>query len=74
MTGEFRCSLDDPDSSALWPADHQIRLTVRLGDGALRLEADVYNPDRVPLPFGLGYHPYFRLPFTTAAGMRTIVR
>jgi aldose 1-epimerase len=40
-----------------------LRLTVRLGKGALRLEAEVCNPDTKPLPWGLGYHPYFRLPF-----------
>jgi aldose 1-epimerase len=65
LTGAFRCSLDAPDSRALWPADHEIRLTVRLGSGSLRLEAEVHNPDRVPMPFGLGYHPYFRMPFTS---------
>ncbi|MFO0930004.1 MAG: hypothetical protein U0736_23765 [Gemmataceae bacterium] len=63
VTGVFRCSVDDPASVGLWPADHEIRLTVRLGRGTLRLEAEVFNPDEVPLPFGLGYHPYFRLPF-----------
>jgi aldose 1-epimerase len=64
VTGCFRCSRDAPESRPLWPADHEIRLTVHLGDGWLRLEAEVINPDRVPLPFGLGYHPYFRMPFT----------
>ena len=64
VTGEFRCSIDDPDSVKFWPADHQIRLTVRLGRGTLRLEAEVHNPDNKPLPFGLGYHPYFKLPCT----------
>jgi aldose 1-epimerase len=63
ITGVFRCSLDAPDCRVLWPADHEIRLTYRLGTGTLRLEAEVHNPDRVPLPFGLGYHPYFRMPF-----------
>jgi aldose 1-epimerase len=63
VTGEFRCSLDDPHSRPLWPADHQLRLTIRLGRAILRVEAVVHNPDTVPLPFGLGYHPYFRLPF-----------
>lgn len=62
VTGEFRASLDDPQSARLWPADHQIRLTVRLGRGTLRFEAEVSNPDTKPLPFGLGYHPYFKLP------------
>jgi aldose 1-epimerase len=64
VTGEFRCSLDAPESRPLWPADQQLRLTIRLGHGTLRLEAVVHNPDSVPLPFGLGYHPYFRLPFS----------
>lgn len=65
LTGEFRCSQDAPDSRKMWPADHVIRLTYRLSAGSLRLEAEVHNPDRVPLPFGLGYHPYFRMPFTS---------
>jgi len=63
ITGVFRCSQDAPDSLALWPADHEIRLTLRLGAGSLRLEAEVHNSDRKKLPFGLGYHPYFRMPF-----------
>jgi aldose 1-epimerase len=62
VTGEFKCSLDDPESAKLWPSDHQLRLTIRLGKGSLRIEAEVHNPDTKPLPFGLGYHPYFKLP------------
>jgi aldose 1-epimerase len=62
VTGAFRCSLDDPASLPLWPADHEIELTVRLGRSVLRLEAVVRNPDKGPLPFGLGYHPYFTRP------------
>jgi aldose 1-epimerase len=65
IRGVFRCSLDAPESLPLWPADHQLTLTIRLGKGCLRLEAEVRNPDQVALPFGLGYHPYFRLPFTS---------
>jgi aldose 1-epimerase len=61
VTGEFRCSVDAPNCLSLWPADHQIRLTVRLGRGTLRLEAEVHNPDTRPLPWGLGYHPYFQI-------------
>ena len=64
MTGQFRGSLDAPEDAALWPADYELTLTIRLGSGSLRLEAEVSNPDTKPLPFGLGYHPYFKLPFT----------
>ena len=64
LTGEFRGSLDAKDCLGLWPADYEIRVTYRLGANRLRVEAEVANPDKVSLPFGLGYHPYYRLPFT----------
>jgi aldose 1-epimerase len=62
LTGEFHGSVDAPDSRRHWPADYRIRITYRLSVNQLRLEAVVDNPDRVLLPFGLGYHPYFRQP------------
>jgi aldose 1-epimerase len=66
VTGEFQGSRDAADCRDLWPADYRLRVTYRLSAGRLRIEAEVTNPDTKPLPFGLGYHPYFRLPF--AAG------
>jgi aldose 1-epimerase len=65
VTGEFHAWLDAPEVKKLWPADHEIRLTLRLSEDRLRLEARVRNPDGRSLPFGLGYHPYFRV---SAAG------
>lgn len=62
LTGEFVGSQDAPESKDLWPADYRLRVTYRLLPGTLRIEADVSNPDKVTLPFGLGYHPYFRVP------------
>jgi aldose 1-epimerase len=62
VTGEFVGSKDAPESKALWPADYQLHVTYRLLDTSLRIEAEVTNPDRMSLPFGLGYHPYFRVP------------
>lgn len=65
ITGEFQGSRDAPECRDLWPGDYQIRITYRLSSedqrGVLRLEAVVHNPDRVPLPFGLGFHHYFRV-------------
>lgn len=63
LTGEFQGSKDAPEELHLWPADYRIRLTYRLSSSNLRLEAEVSNPDQKTLPFGLGYHPYFRIPF-----------
>jgi aldose 1-epimerase len=62
VTAEFVGSKDAPESAALWPADYVLRVTYRMRASALLVEAEVTNPDRVSLPFGLGYHPYFRVP------------
>jgi aldose 1-epimerase len=61
VTAEFHGAHDAPETLDLWPADYRIRLTCRLGAQSLRLEAVVDNPDAEPLPFGLGYHPYYRV-------------
>ena len=63
VVGEFQTLLDAPECLPLWPADQLIRITYRLGTGWLRVEAEVVNPDERKLPFGLGYHPYYRMPF-----------
>jgi aldose 1-epimerase len=63
VTGEFHAAADAPETRSLWPADYRLRVTYRLAATRLRLEAEVDNPDQVALPFGLGYHPYFRVPF-----------
>jgi aldose 1-epimerase len=63
VTGEFQGSVDAADCREFWPADYRLDLTYRLTSQALRIEARVTNPDKVPLPFGLGFHPYTKLPF-----------
>jgi len=61
ITGEFHASIDAPETLALWPSDYRLRVTYRLFDGVMRVEAEADNPDTKPLPFGLGYHPHFAL-------------
>ena len=68
LIGEFQASVDAPESRPFWPADHRLRLTCRLFADRLQLEAVVENPDQVPLPFGLCYHPYLRLPEPVGGG------
>jgi aldose 1-epimerase len=68
VTGEFASEQDADDVRSLWPADYRLRLTYRLHDTTLRLEAEVSNPSAQPLPFGLGFHPYFRAPLVPGAG------
>jgi aldose 1-epimerase len=60
LTGEFQISRDANAALPLWPADGRLRLTYRLLENRLRLEAN-FDALGEALPFGLGYHPYFAL-------------
>ncbi len=60
ITGELQLSKDLP--GAVWPADFILRMTYTARPTSLEVRAEVTNPDDKPLPFGLGYHGYFRLP------------
>jgi aldose 1-epimerase len=62
VTGQFNLAKDLPDALPHWPSDFHLSVTYRLSRDRLRVEAAVANPGPNPLPFGLGYHPYFRLP------------
>jgi aldose 1-epimerase len=65
VTGQFRLRDDLPSALSQWPADFTLHVTYRLHADRLRVDARLENSGRVPLPFGLGYHPYFRLPGVT---------
>jgi aldose 1-epimerase len=62
VTGEFSLADDLPEALPNWPSDFTLNVTYRLYRDRLRVEATVTNRGPRPLPFGLGYHPYFRLP------------
>jgi aldose 1-epimerase len=61
LAAEFHAATDAPQTQAAWPADYRLAITFRLHADRLRLEATVTNTDRAALPFGLGFHPYYRL-------------
>jgi aldose 1-epimerase len=63
VTGEFQASVDEPALLEKWPADFRIRVTYQISANTLRSEFAVHNPDDKLLPFGLGTHAYFRVPF-----------
>ncbi|MBI3861077.1 MAG: aldose 1-epimerase [Planctomycetia bacterium] len=65
VVGQFQLSVDAPDRRALWPADFLIEVRYELKDAGLHCDVRVANPDRVPLPFGFGTHPYFRVPLSS---------
>jgi aldose 1-epimerase len=60
--GEFQASVDDASLLKMWPADFRISCSYELAGNTLKSVITVTNPDKKPLPFGLGTHPYFRVP------------
>jgi aldose 1-epimerase len=67
VTGEFNLRQDLPGALPLWPADFNLAVTYSLFRNRLRVDARVENLGSESLPFGLGYHPYFRIPGTVDA-------
>ncbi|HET6883706.1 MAG TPA: aldose 1-epimerase [Pirellulales bacterium] len=65
VTGEFHAAVDEPGLVKRWPADFRLVVSYELKGNALTCEIDVQNPGASRLPFGLGLHPYFRLPLGT---------
>ena len=65
--GQFQLSVDGADRRPLWPADFLIEVRYQLRDAALRCDVRVVNPGRIPLPFGFGTHPYFRVPLSSGS-------
>ena len=62
VTGQFCLKEDLPEALDLWPADFELNVTYTLYADRLRVDAVVTNRGPGSLPFGIGYHPYFRLP------------
>lgn len=62
VTGEFQASRDDRAILDQWPADFTVAVSYELAGNALKSVIRITNPDSRPLPFGLGTHPYFRVP------------
>lgn len=60
--GDFDLRHDLPVAVGQWPGEFHIGVMYYLHPDRLRVEAVVENRGAEPLPFGLGYHPYFRLP------------
>ncbi|MBW8811952.1 MAG: aldose 1-epimerase [Caulobacterales bacterium] len=50
------------DFGGRWPGGADLSFEWRLCDGELRLQVEALSLGPEPLPFGAGWHPYFRVP------------
>ncbi len=64
IEAEWKLSIDAPDHLRHWPSDATLRVTYQLDDATLSIKAVVGNPGTVELPWGLGFHTYFRIPLS----------
>jgi aldose 1-epimerase len=62
IVAQFNSSQDDAGLVHHWPAGFRITATYAISGMRLSCRYFVENSDDVPLPCGLGLHPYFRLP------------
>ncbi len=62
VVGVFQASRHAPEVLDHWPADFRLTVRYELRGNRLASTIDVANPSSTPLPFGLGTHPYFRVP------------
>lgn len=62
LVGQFHASQDDPSLQSRWPSDFRITATYTLAGSSLAMHYLCENCGDVPLPCGLGTHPYLRLP------------
>lgn len=60
--GMFELGKDAPDRLQYWPADFRIEVRYQVRGNKLRADIRLLNPSAVPLPWGFGTHPYFKLP------------
>lgn len=67
VTGQFQLSVDAPDRLKLWPTDFVIEVDYEIVRNRLRANFRIGNPSNKPLPWGLGTHPYFKLPLGSAS-------
>jgi aldose 1-epimerase len=59
---DARLAWSAPDLLELFPFRHEVRLSVRVGEGSLSVETSVRATGGEPVPIAFGYHPYLLVP------------
>lgn len=62
--------VSDADTHGMWPWEFDLEHRVSLSGRTLHIEQRLHNPGHFPMPFGLGFHPYFRVPQADKARAR----
>lgn len=71
ITGQFQLSVDAADRMELWPTDFLIEVDYEIVRNRLRANFRIGNPSDRSLPWGLGTHPYFKLPLGATSNVQS---
>ncbi len=74
VAGQYQASVDDPSLLKQWPADFRISAVYELRGNTLCAAYTIENPDDHSLPYGLGTHPYFRVPLGGSSAADCVVQ
>ncbi len=61
---QFQLSIDGKHRLKYWPGDIFIEVKYEVRGAALRAEFRIGNPGQTSVPWGLGTHPYFKVPLS----------
>jgi aldose 1-epimerase len=65
LLGRYQISRQSPQMLPSWPGDLILEMRYTLAGRTLDLDITITNPGGDDVPYGLGFHPYFRLPFSS---------
>lgn len=61
---QFQLSIDGKHRLPYWPGDIFIEVKYEVKGAALRADFRIGNPGQIAVPWGLGTHPYFKVPLS----------
>ncbi|MEQ8634114.1 aldose 1-epimerase [Gimesia maris] len=70
VTGQFQLSIDGKHRLKYWPGDIFIEVRYEVKGTTLRADIRVGNPGSGSIPWGLGTHPYFKVPLSESGHLK----
>ncbi|WP_417382384.1 aldose 1-epimerase [Gimesia sp.] len=70
VTAQFQLSIDGKHRLKYWPGDIFIEVRYEVKGTALRADIRVGNPGSNSVPWGLGTHPYFKVPLSKTGNIK----
>ncbi|MFH1300902.1 MAG: aldose 1-epimerase [Planctomycetota bacterium] len=67
---QFQLSIDGKNRLKYWPGDIFIEVRYEVRGATLRADIRIGNPGKTSVPWGLGTHPYFKVPLSDQSSLK----